>query len=190
MIKGMIAGLTALSISVTPVQAQELDETQLVQLFAGLLAAGVLTKAMSDNRDVDAHAAPVVHDPEPYEPSLLDHQPRFNPNYEPPVVKRRGLNPDRDRRARNPNGWPNRYSPRDYGGLRDPAMELPSNCAREIETRYGTVRMFVRRCLERTFARVDRLPRRCEVRVMSMSGPRNGYDSYCLRENGYRISRR
>jgi hypothetical protein len=61
---------------------------------------------------------------------------------------------------------------------------------RRFETRFGDHRMFMRRCLQRSDVRVRDLPNRCEVRLFTDNGPRNGFDPACLRQAGYRIDRR
>lgn len=67
---------------------------------------------------------------------------------------------------------------------------LPRECLRGVETRFGTQRMFVQRCLERNYRHVNSLPNRCAVRVYTSNGPRQGYDPLCLREAGYRSDQR
>lgn len=67
---------------------------------------------------------------------------------------------------------------------------LPRDCLRRVETRFGDIRLFGQRCLERNYRHVDSLPRRCAVRVYSNNGPRRGFDPLCLREQGYRSDRR
>ena len=69
-------------------------------------------------------------------------------------------------------------------------QRLPQSCVRRIETRYGEHRMLLRRCLQRSDIRVRDLPNRCEVRLFTDDGPRNGFDPACLRQAGYRIDRR
>ena len=69
-------------------------------------------------------------------------------------------------------------------------LTLPSECLRTVETRFGDLRLFGQRCLERNYRFVADLPERCEVRVYSDRGPREGYDPLCLREQGYRTNRR
>lgn len=66
---------------------------------------------------------------------------------------------------------------------------LPHDCLRRVETRFGTQRMFGKRCLERNYRHVSNLPRRCEVRVFTSNGPRDGFDPQCLRQQGYRSDR-
>jgi hypothetical protein len=92
-----------------------------------------------------------------------------------------------DRSNRN-NSWAdlNRPRQRDHARNRD----LPRECLRTVETRFGTQRMFVQRCLERNYARVNRLPERCAVRLYTSNGPRSGFDPLCLQEQGYRSTRR
>lgn len=65
---------------------------------------------------------------------------------------------------------------------------LPRECLRSVETRFGTQRLFARRCLERNYARVNRLPERCAVRIYTTNGPRSGFDPHCLREQGFRAT--
>jgi hypothetical protein len=67
---------------------------------------------------------------------------------------------------------------------------LPYECLQTVETRFGDLRLFGERCLERNYRFAASLPERCEVRVYSDNGPRSGYDPLCLREQGYRTTRR
>lgn len=67
---------------------------------------------------------------------------------------------------------------------------LPRRCLNTVEGRFGTQRMLGKHCLNRNFAHAESLPRRCEVRVFTSRGPRNGFDPQCLRQQGFSISRR
>ncbi len=85
----------------------------------------------------------------------------------------------------------NRNRGHDWGRLnRHDRRDLPRECLRGIETRFGTQHMFEQSCLDRNYRQVDSLPARCAVRVYSSNGPRRGYDPLCLREQGYRSDRR
>lgn len=86
------------------------------------------------------------------------------------------------------NGWSdlNRQEERSRQNRRT----LPYTCLRRVETRFGTQRMFGKRCLENNYRFASRLPDRCAVRVWTSDGPRNGFDPLCLREQGYRTDRR
>lgn len=66
---------------------------------------------------------------------------------------------------------------------------LPQECFRSFDTRDGRVRMFGRKCLEKRYDRVDRLPRRCARQIETYRGTRVGYEARCLRRKGYRLSR-
>ena len=70
------------------------------------------------------------------------------------------------------------------------ARILPADCLQTVETRFGPLRLFGQRCLERNYRYTADLPERCEVRVYSDRGPRDGFDPLCLREQGYRTNRR
>ena len=68
---------------------------------------------------------------------------------------------------------------------------LPRNCLTRVETRFGTHRMFGRRCLQRNDINLRSLPRDCAVRVRSTNGnTRRGFEPQCLREAGFRTQRR
>ncbi len=67
---------------------------------------------------------------------------------------------------------------------------VPYECLRTVETRFGEQRLFGRRCLERNYRHVNRLPDRCAVQLYTSRGPVRGYDPLCLREQGYQSDRR
>ena len=157
MLKPLIAGITALSLSLaTPVQAGGLDREEVGKLLIGLAAIAALNAALENRRDNrrNDQAAP-VH--------------------------------DRDMRA--PRVTPNHN---DWAGLSRQTSRrvLPSACLQNIETRFGTQRMFGRRCLERNYDHASSLPERCAVQVYTNDGPRRGFDPFCLRDQGYRSDRR
>ena len=103
-----------------------------------------------------------------------------------------------DNRITPVHDWPHRaphvnpHRPHDWSGIgnRNNRRVLPRDCMRRVETRFGDIRMFGHRCLERNYRHIDSLPRRCAVRVYSNNGPRRGFDPLCLREQGYRSDRR
>ena len=69
---------------------------------------------------------------------------------------------------------------------------LPSQCLTTVETRRGqAVRMFGQRCLNRNYQHTNRLPAACQVQVRSENGNRRqGYRANCMRNQGFRMSRR
>jgi hypothetical protein len=92
------------------------------------------------------------------------------------------------------NGWSGINRNNNWSNLRrnnnNSRRVLPHDCIRRVETRFGTQRMFGKRCLERNYRHVSNLPGRCAVRVYTDNGPRRGFDPQCLREQGYRSDRR
>ncbi|QUJ76448.1 hypothetical protein KDD17_16450 [Sulfitobacter albidus] len=67
--------------------------------------------------------------------------------------------------------------------------QLPKHCFRSYDTRQGTAYMFGRRCLERSYQFVNRLPQACAQRIRTYDGKRRGYNARCLRRNGYSLAR-
>lgn len=66
---------------------------------------------------------------------------------------------------------------------------LPQNCFKRVRTDRGRRGIFGQRCLNRTFAHVDRLPRACRVRVEGVRGrTHRGFGARCLKKRGYRMS--
>ncbi len=86
------------------------------------------------------------------------------------------------------DSWADLNRPRQRNQARN--RDLPRQCLRSVETRFGTQRLFGQRCLERNYARVNRLPERRAVRIFTDDGPRRGFDPLCLRDQGFRSTRR
>lgn len=86
------------------------------------------------------------------------------------------------------NGWSDLN--RQHRNTQNNRNVLPHACLRTVETRFGNQRMFGRRCLERNYRHVNRLPERCAVQIYTSNGPRRGFDPLCLREQGFRSDRR
>lgn len=163
MFKPLIAGITALSLTLattTPTYAQGMDREDVGKLLFGLAAVAVIGAAIDQNRDRNRSRN------------------RSTPAHETPQLN--GIN-------RNP-GWSDlgRQHQTNSSGRR----ALPHACLRSVETRFGTQRMFGKRCLENNYRHASRLPERCAVRVYTNDGPRRGFDPLCLREQGFRSDRR
>ena len=158
MYKHLIAGMTALSLSIStaaPVQANGFDRDDVGRLVIGIAAIAALSAAIDKNKRNEraTEQAQTVHD-------------RANRNNSwGELIRQRARNQNRNR-------------------------DLPRQCLRGVETRFGTQRLFEQRCLERNYARVNRLPDRCAVRLYTSDGPRRGFDPLCLREQGYQSTRR
>ncbi len=89
-----------------------------------------------------------------------------------------GINRNNDWSRLNQNSTNNRH------------QTLPSACLRSIETRFGTQRLYGQHCLQQNYRYVNNLPERCEVRIFSSNGPRDGFDPVCLRARGFTSDRR
>ncbi len=70
------------------------------------------------------------------------------------------------------------------------ARHLPNICLQNIDTRYGSQRIYNAACLRDDRALAARLPEACRVRLMTRNGARDGYDPACLRDMGFRTSGR
>lgn len=165
MFKTLTAGLMALTLtftSATSAQAQGLSEEDVGKILFGLLATAAIANAVKNNRD--DRAAPV--------------QRHVTPRVE---IHRQPTKPRGEWRHQNQT----RHSER-----RQDYTVLPRTCLRTFDGRNGTQRMLVQRCLDRNYARAASLPDRCAVRVRTDRGTRHGYNPRCLRDMGYRISRR
>lgn len=84
---------------------------------------------------------------------------------------------------------PNREHSNDRRHQQEERTVLPRNCLRSYETRFGTHRMFGRRCLQNNYSLASRLPNSCSVRIFTEAGPRRGFDPTCLRSHGYTARR-
>jgi len=69
---------------------------------------------------------------------------------------------------------------------------LPANCLIDTRSRRGDrVRYFGQHCLTNNYANVGRLPHNCHIRFRTQSRQvRQGFDARCLREAGFRTTRR
>lgn len=166
--KTLTAGLTALSlvlVPAAPVQA-ETNNDALGQAIVGLLAAGVIGLAISNNRDRNASTADVQEN--------VRNEHRADPRHSD--GRRFGEDDRRDRGVR-------------HHGRR--ADALPGRCFRQIELRNGRVQqVYTSRCLDRRYRDVATLPRQCLTRLGGRDGSRLGYSASCLRDAGYRSDRR
>ena len=164
MFKPWIAGITALSLTLamtSPVQANGLDREDMGKLLFGLAAVAVVGAAINNNNRDNNRDNDRDNDRATQRTQTVQH--------------------GRDRNR----SWAELHRPQQRR-----FAELPRECLRSVETRFGTQRLFTERCLQRSHVQVNRLPNRCAVRLFTTQGPRNGFDPLCLREQGYRIDRR
>lgn len=169
MYKTFVAGITAISLtlsSAAPAQANGLSEDDIGKLIFGLIAlAGVATAIDNKTR---AGSQTLANDEDNVIPDKL-YTPR-HPTW--PRAESYGNNP-------NSNGW----APRSR-------VEVPGRCVVQVATRNGTQQIVGQRCIRRTTNLLETMPARCRVRLYSNTGPRNGWDPRCLRDQGIRVGRR
>lgn len=173
MYKTFIAGLTALCLTFStaaPARANGMTEDQIGKILFGLIATGIVAKIIENNQsNSNAAIAPnpwmphAVEAPRPPRPHIVETPRPSRPHL---------INP-----LRHPRGERHR-------------MVLPRNCVKTLDTQYGSYRLFQRNCMRKNYRFVSDLPRRCEVRIVTHNGPRNGWDPRCLREAGYTARRR
>ena len=68
-------------------------------------------------------------------------------------------------------------------------FNLPAQCLRKFPGRHGQ-RILGRHCLTNNYRHVSSLPSACRVAVDRGRSQRVGYEMLCLRERGYRLTRR
>lgn len=69
------------------------------------------------------------------------------------------------------------------------SLNLPKSCVRTFyRTNGNPARILGQRCMDRTYAHVQSLPRACERVVRTDRGLRRGWGARCLRREGYQIA--
>jgi hypothetical protein len=143
-----------------PASAQE--NNNFAGAIAGLVALGILAKAIDDRQERDrARSAAAA---------------RARTNLSSPSINTL------------PDTWGRLGEQRTRRDRR--ISRLPEQCQRRVETDNGNRRAFSRRCLNRNYAYVDQLPSQCERRVQTRRGHQTVYGARCLKRNGFRIEAR
>jgi hypothetical protein len=164
MYKTLVAGVTALSLTLTPAPAAATGSEQdnFGGLIFGLAIAGIIGKLIHDNntRSLSSSQPLVQHSPAP----VPTPTPRAGHRLQPqaPAVQN-------TRR-------------------RDPRV-LPSACVQRHATQRGPQRVFSTLCLNERYPYVANLPASCAIRLRTFDGPVRGYDPTCLQTQGYRSDR-
>jgi hypothetical protein len=65
---------------------------------------------------------------------------------------------------------------------------LPRRCLTRAETAVGNKRVMRAKCLNRHYARAERLPQSCRLPYWTNKGRKPGYLMRCLRDRGYRVA--
>ncbi|MHA6262936.1 hypothetical protein ACXYMO_07025 [Arenibacterium sp. CAU 1754] len=69
-------------------------------------------------------------------------------------------------------------------------FDLPGECMRTYKINRKNVNLLGRGCLKERYRHTQSLPYACQFQFRTREGTRTGYEPVCLRERGYRISRR
>lgn len=174
MYKTFIAGITAISLtlsSAAPAQANGYSEEDIGKFLFGLLATATVV-GIINNQNNDTVAPTYVP------PPAQVHTPRA-PHVTPAHPRQPRATPQQPRTL---GQW--------YNSGQRPSKVLPRACLNDVKTRYGAQKMFQRHCLRVNYRGFARLPAACAVRVISVNGPRYGWDPQCMRQRGYSASRR
>ena len=189
MFKTLTAGATALVLTLTTATqgaAQEFNQEDFGKFLFSLVAAAAVAGLVKNARDDDDEGRPVPV----FERDLgtIPTAPAVNP----PQRGNGRIAPRPDRGDHRDGGWRVDGHPVGGGWLEGPQrgrpifqpVTVPLSCMREVETRFGDVRMFGRKCLEGERVNLNRLPQACSVQVYTGENLRHGYDPLCLRQNG------
>ncbi len=69
-------------------------------------------------------------------------------------------------------------------------LDLPAKCLVQGTGRHGTGRILGAQCLEKNYRHMGTLPRGCRVQRWDGWRMRTGYAPACLKQRGYRLTRR
>ncbi len=155
MYKTFIAGITALSLTFAPVQvsAEGMTDRQIGQLILGLVAAGIIGKAISDNnRDDDAAPTPIPLPPRNLAP-LRQQQPTGRQNE---AHSRNGLPSNCLNSYETQRGEQSIFGARCLDRNYAQARSLPDQCFIRLRTYDGPVQGYTPSCLREYGFRTDR----------------------------------
>ena len=69
-------------------------------------------------------------------------------------------------------------------------FDVPAHCLRDVNVNRRHVRLLGEGCLRRHYRHVNSLPRACQFQFIDRNRSYSTYEPYCLRQRGYRITRR
>ena len=165
-VKLALSGLTALSLTMTPMPASAgPDGEDIAKALAGLAVLGIIASAANDRKKRRRNQANTVINNNPYGSIEGSRSPRVIEG----EIRRRG-NQGRVNNQRF------RFTP------------LPDRCVRVVSTSRGDRTVYGARCLKRNYAYTNRLPERCRLQVRTNNRIRNVYGARCLRRDGWQVA--
>ena len=163
----LVAALVLTSIGATPAAARDRNR-EAAQVLAGVAALFVLGKIIEDNRDRKKKKAQQVSRKKHYYEA-----PRPAPR------QKRKYQPRKKTAPIHPRPLP-----------RDLRLRLPNRCEVTARTRHGWTSGYRASCLRQNFAGYRNLPDRCRRDARFNGRVGTIYSSACLRDRGYKVSRR
>lgn len=149
-------------------------------IIAGAVAIGSLNAAPAHADSNDARrifaglaalallGAALNHDRDDH---VVTQQPRYTPPHQPRYQPRRHT---------QPKGLNQQFS----------RYDLPRECLSNFTVNRATKRLFGARCLQNKYRHARSLPQACEYQFRTNGVVRTTYEPVCLRERGYRLSRK
>lgn len=156
-----VTGLTA------PARAGSEDLAKFLAGFTALVIIGSAIEDARDRKDVN------VTRHNTYPPNTYNH-PRHSHNKHQHTHKKTIKQPIK------PKPLPPKFS----------RYNLPGECMRTFKVNRKNVNLLGNGCLKNRYSHVKSLPYACQFQFRTREGTRTGYEPVCLRERGYRISRR
>lgn len=155
-----LSGLTALSLSLTPIPATAApDGEDIAKVLAGLAVIGLIANAANDRKK----------------------KPRSQVRAANPYATIEGSRII-EGKVRRPGELQHRYR-----GVRRAA--LPERCARTLSTSRGDRTVYAARCLNRDYIYARELPSSCKLNVRTNNRVRTFYGARCLRRDGWQVAR-
>ena len=171
MFKTLIAGLTAMSLTLTsaaPAQAETMNQDDVGKLLFGILATAVVIGMVSNtNDDKDDARTEREHRQDVPRIGRAPIAPYFRQDMSPYDGKRND-------HAHQPN-W---------------QSVLPQSCVQHVQTGRRPIAILQKNCTQNTYRYTASLPRQCEIRIVTRGRAVNGWSPECLSNRGYRISNR
>lgn len=172
-----VSALTALGVLLSPAPATAADGDDIAGILAGVLAVGIIAKAIDDRKD-RKKAQTVV------EPRRTTEYGRLRSLDDEGYI-RRGNRVIRGSVSPWMDGGKGPKAGRGYK-----KQPLPASCLRRLETARHDRQVYAARCLNRNYKFANRLPRACAFNVETRRGLRTVYGARCLKRDGWRTARR
>ena len=156
----------AVSVTALSAPARAADAEDVAGALFGIAALALIGKAISDhNKDDEVIAQPTHHKHHTHK-KLHAHKEFHTHKKHVHPLKPRPLPPSVSR------------------------FDVPAHCLRDVTVNRRHVRLLGSGCLNRHYRHVHSLPRSCQFQFRDRHRSYTTYEPYCLRQHGYRITRR